>query len=690
MDQKRFSEFFGAMTSWKLKQKDICEILGVHRTTLTRMKEKREFSSGSLPSYIADIIIYINSSLHYYFSYDDQKVIQWMNQFHRYDEFYGQPIVLIKSLSGLMRIKGFLNRFEKNYEYFQTPEDEENKYKINCLLYLSNHKTQDNESTLVDTLNDSENISQEFISICNDLGMKQSDIASLLGIHRSSLKRINDLLLKKNKHREISIVFINLYLKLKKYTRPDWLYESVVVDEFSGIPIKHLQHLNGLILVNSYLHRLKHGYDYYYSVKEFKVKNDNYNPMHIHSFNGKNSLINNLFQLDVLVFKQIITEVMSPFNKIPEKLFKSVLDTLYEKMVSGEYMSVPEELYRLEVNEIWPINLIFQIIKQNNLVVSATTDYFTISSSIIINSEIQDGFFALNCKQVYTLAKSLPALNSQKILFRSYKDNIILISNNNLSIKVEHKSEIPPREIFFKPEGELLLKSKVLLELLDSVDSFSSQQGVRHYLNGVRYEIADNKMTCIATDGHRMACSSESVEYSSNKSLSGIISNESILVLKEYLSNKLEEYVEFVDYEDRFSIRYKQTVLTVKLIEHKYVEWKTMINQQFKYTMTISKIKLLNILNIWHLSNSNDEVYTDFITFNIENNYLILKKRNIIEYKTKVDANKDFMFSLRTSYLKKVVEKVQNVFVVLQKNSYHDAITIIDGNRIYLVMPMRV
>lgn len=53
--------------------------------------------------------------------------------------------------------------------------------------------------------------------------------------------------------------------------------------------------------------------------------------------------------------------------------------------------------------------------------------------------------------------------------------------------------------------GELHLPQKELKELIERTQFAMAQQDVRYYLNGLLLEIANGKLTAVATDGHRLA-----------------------------------------------------------------------------------------------------------------------------------------------------------------------------------------
>ena len=52
------------------------------------------------------------------------------------------------------------------------------------------------------------------------------------------------------------------------------------------------------------------------------------------------------------------------------------------------------------------------------------------------------------------------------------------------------------------------IDSEALLKLVNSTSFSMGYQDARHFLNGLFIEFSQNNITAVATDGHRLACSS--------------------------------------------------------------------------------------------------------------------------------------------------------------------------------------
>ena len=69
------------------------------------------------------------------------------------------------------------------------------------------------------------------------------------------------------------------------------------------------------------------------------------------------------------------------------------------------------------------------------------------------------------------------------------------------------------------------------------------QQDVRHYLNGILFDINQGVIKCVAADGHRLACSSINDESVSKAQTRVILPRKSVLELMRLLDVNSEEVI---------------------------------------------------------------------------------------------------------------------------------------------------
>ena len=94
--------------------------------------------------------------------------------------------------------------------------------------------------------------------------------------------------------------------------------------------------------------------------------------------------------------------------------------------------------------------------------------------------------------------------------------------------------------------SQLILKQRMLRRLFDRTGFAMAQQDVRYYLNGMLIEISNGQLRVVATDGHRLAMCSQSIEVSDETSTQVIIPRKGVLELSRLLSGDGDEEVSAV------------------------------------------------------------------------------------------------------------------------------------------------
>ena len=127
------------------------------------------------------------------------------------------------------------------------------------------------------------------------------------------------------------------------------------------------------------------------------------------------------------------------------------------------------------------------------------------------------------------------------------------------------------------PNGQFALSQKMLGELLRQSSFAMAQQDVRHYLNGVLFELNQQQLNIVAADGHRLAKSTiQDVHSTSQAQL--IVPRKAVLELLKLL-NDSESRVELVLSANQLKVMTEEYVLTTKIIDSKFPDYQRVIPQ---------------------------------------------------------------------------------------------------------------
>jgi DNA polymerase-3 subunit beta len=148
-----------------------------------------------------------------------------------------------------------------------------------------------------------------------------------------------------------------------------------------------------------------------------------------------------------------------------------------------------------------------------------------------------------------------------------------------------------------KPSGEtarFALPQKALRRLLGLVQYSMAQQDIRYYLNGLLVVAEDKTLKLVATDGHRLAYASTTLETSLPK-LEVIVPRKTVLELSKLLAdNDAEVRVELSATQAAFA--FVTVELVSKLVDGKFPDYTRVIPVGHKNKLSIGREQLRQAL----------------------------------------------------------------------------------------------
>lgn len=191
-------------------------------------------------------------------------------------------------------------------------------------------------------------------------------------------------------------------------------------------------------------------------------------------------------------------------------------------------------------------------------------------------------------------------------ILRSLPDNSMIsleTQDSRLQIKAGHSrfhlQTLPPED-FPKlaqseaQSGKLILTQKALKGLLSLVQYAMAQQDIRYYLNGLLFVIEGSLLKLVATDGHRLAFASSTLNNEYEKQ-EVIIPRKAILELSKLLTDSDEELsLEILQSQVRFE--FSNVVVISKVVDGKFPDYTKVIPSNYTQHLTIGRLQLLQAL----------------------------------------------------------------------------------------------
>jgi DNA polymerase-3 subunit beta len=234
---------------------------------------------------------------------------------------------------------------------------------------------------------------------------------------------------------------------------------------------------------------------------------------------------------------------------------------------------------------------------------------------------------------------------------------------------------------------------KVLKELLNQVSFAMAVHDIRYYLNGILFVAEGKQLSLVATDGHRLAFSSATLDVEVPKQ-EVILPRKTVLEMQRLLSDK-EGAIEmqFAGNQAKFSFEGMEFV--TKLVEGKFPDYNRVIPRNHKNIITLGRVPLLASLQRTAILTS--EKFKG-VRLNIEPGTLRVASNNAEQEEAVDELDIDYggesiEIGFNVTYLIDALANMDQDMVKIElADSNSSALLTIPDNAAfkYVVMPMRI
>ncbi len=273
-----------------------------------------------------------------------------------------------------------------------------------------------------------------------------------------------------------------------------------------------------------------------------------------------------------------------------------------------------------------------------------------------------------------------------KLLVKSGKSRFNLLTHNAKEYLGMGRSD---------QEGvSVTVSQNTLKSLLERVQYAVAQQDVRFYLNGTYLLMEDGKITTVATDGHRLAYTSDLSDAAINK-IEAILPRRTVSELIKLLKNS-DDSVTITQFGNQIEFRFGRIELLSKLIEGKYPDYHRVIPTNHYRGFTLSRLALLQGLQRASIL-SNDKIRG--VRFLLSKGNLAIVCNNGDQEEAHEDIEVDYDgepidTGFNINYIMEVLQHiaVDNITCTFGDSGSSMLVTIPSGefDFKYVVMPMRI
>jgi DNA polymerase-3 subunit beta len=237
------------------------------------------------------------------------------------------------------------------------------------------------------------------------------------------------------------------------------------------------------------------------------------------------------------------------------------------------------------------------------------------------------------------------------------------------------------------------IPQKTLKELLHQVSFAMAVHDIRYYLNGILFVAEGKQLSLVATDGHRLAYTSATLEVEVPKQ-EVILPRKTVLELLRLLSDKEGMIdMQFANNQAKFKFEGKEFV--TKLVEGKFPDYNRVIPKNHKNSVTLGRVTLLNTLQRTAILTSDK---FKGVRINIETGLLRVAASNAEQEEAvdelEIDYNGDSIeIGFNVTYLIDVLTNMSQDMVRMDLADSNSSVLVTmaeNPNFKYVVMPMRI
>ena len=210
--------------------------------------------------------------------------------------------------------------------------------------------------------------------------------------------------------------------------------------------------------------------------------------------------------------------------------------------------------------------------------------------------EGENGAFTVSARKVLDICRMLP--DEAVISFKSDGEKVVVSSGRSrYTLKTLPADDFPRIEVT-SFEERFRINDINLKRILEKTAFAMAVQDVRYYLNGILFELGLNTLRAIATDGHRLAQSEETIQLSVEKLRQLIVPRKAVSEVVRFLGNADESEITVQISRNHLRIARGNTTMITKLIDGKFPEFKGVLETQMNATdINVSRNELIDNLN---------------------------------------------------------------------------------------------
>jgi len=309
--------------------------------------------------------------------------------------------------------------------------------------------------------------------------------------------------------------------------------------------------------------------------------------------------------------------------------------------------------------------------------------------SCVIPVEVSEpGAITIPAKRFGDIIRELP---SEDVNITTKKNNSIAVETQSCQFKIMGL----PREEFpklpeFQNKEAVKIEQADLKHLLSLTAFAVSADETRYILNGILFKINKNTLTCVATDGKRLAIADKKIKQDAEKDVNIIVPIKTIHELNRNLKEDGDVSVILGNNQVLFDLG--KIVIISRLIEGEFPDYRQVIPPVSEHKVKVDREEFLLAVKRASLLSTPDyqavklEVFKDKIVVSKSTPDIGESREEVkVEYKSK-----EMVIGFNPAYLTDVLKNLTNEQVEFElTDSEKPGVIRVEGY-VYIVLPMRL
>ena len=315
----------------------------------------------------------------------------------------------------------------------------------------------------------------------------------------------------------------------------------------------------------------------------------------------------------------------------------------------------------------------------NQLTITAADNETRMITSIEVSDVEGGGVFAIPSKSLLDSLKELP---DQPIVFEINDDNLAMVihyENGRYNFVAQRGDEYPQSKPLSEDAAKLTIPAADLLAGISRTIFAGGEDELRPVMNGVFFDISEEDITFVASDGHKLV-RFRNLGVKGNEKASFILPKKPANLLRTVLPREDGDVNIGFDSNNAY-ITMEHFIVVCRLIEGRYPNYGGVIPKENPFKVTVDRLQFLNALKrVTVFSNS----ASSLIKLNISTNSIFISAQDI-DFSTYAEETVTCVFDeaeinigFKGTYLIEILNNIQSEEVVLE---------LADPSRAGLVLP---